>query len=721
MRRVTLRGQHTPAWQRGCALLGGVVVACMGVAMVWSLLWLRQTARELPDVPSLSAWRDEAPLTSYIVAADGTWLHDAPFTDGGAGRRTMVRLSDVPRVVVAAVVAAEDVRFLHHQGVDLRAVARAAWTNYRADRIVEGASTISQQLARGLLPDAIGNERSVRRKIREALLAVRLEQAWSKRELLEAYLNFVYVGNGAYGVAAGAQQYFSKALRDITVPEAALLAGVIASPSRLDPTNNPTAAQQQRDGVLTKMARAGFIDHDVFAAALATPVTIRPPRARYGTLAPWQTEHARQQAATTWPAAWARGGLTVETNVDVALADDVQRVVTAHLGQLAADARLVERGNGVSPEVAAIVWDHRTGYLQTVQGGANWHASQFNRALQSCRQPGSTWKPIVYAAALMTNAITAGTVLRDAPIAEYDDATGEHWKPKHSGDYRGLVLAQQALAASLNGPAIEVYRLAGGQAVLALARRLGITTELVDGGPAALGASCVKPIELAGAFMHVARGGFGAQPLVVTRVVDRGEVLLDSAAPEDPTLDAARRWDRLAALAGASPGARAGAAEEPAIDAANAFVMTDMLRAVVTSGTGAAARAVGRPVAGKTGTTNNNTDAWFVGFSARALGAVWLGYDDPSHQLAADQDGRRAAIPLWVNIMRAAEGSRPAAPLQPYVPADVVRVVIDPTTGLRAPPGSGGVSLSFRRGTEPTDATDAPAANDDFTRAGQAF
>ncbi|HET9626071.1 MAG TPA: transglycosylase domain-containing protein, partial [Kofleriaceae bacterium] len=590
-------------------------------------------------------------------------------------------------------LAAEDVRFFAHRGVDYPAIARAAIINYQAGRVVEGASTITQQVARNLLPQDIGAARNVRRKVREALLARAIERRWSKRDVLETYLDFVFLGEGAYGMAAAARAYFDQEVATLDLPQAALLAGLIQAPGRLDPYHHPERARARRNEVLARMARAHLIDAATQARAAAAPIALKKPRRAYGTRVPWYTEQVRALVAKALPGELARGGLTIETAALPALGTDLQRDVVAH----------GDRWGGA--QAAAVIWDHRTGYVEASVGGRAWGASdRFDRLRQSCRQPGSAWKPLVYGAALETGAITPGTALRDAPIAEYDEATGTHWKPRSGNRFRGVVLVQDAFAASLNAPAIDVFDRVGPGPIITLARRLAITTPLVELRPMALGASCVKPIELARAYAAIARRGWAAAPHFAVRVRRGDRVLFDATVPEDAWLDPARRFDRLAALAGAAPDERIGAAAGGRkLDERVAFQLTDMMAAVVQRGTASAAAALGRPAAGKTGTTNDNTDAWFVGFTGRVLAAVWVGFDNPTHKLGAEGDGAHAALPLWMRAVRAAEGARPAIAVPGAPPPGMEQVVIDRETGLVAAPGAGGLPLWFVAGTAPTE------------------
>jgi penicillin-binding protein 1A len=694
-RRVVVANRRDGGWWWRLPILAvlwlGFVIPIVAAGVV--AVTLRRWARDLPDVPDLDGWRAEAPQTSLILAADGSHLAELPFRDGAViGHRTLLPRADAPARLIAAVLAAEDVRFFAHRGVDYPAIARAAIINYQVGRVVEGASTITQQVARNLLPREIGTERSVRRKVREALLARAIERRWTKRDVLETYLDFVFLGEGAYGMAAAAHAYFDREVASLDLAEAALLAGLIQAPGRLDPFHHPDAARARRNEVLARMARAHLIDADTQARAAAAPITLRRPRRTYGTRVAWYTEQVRGLVAKSLPGELARGGLTIDTAALPALGTELQRAVVAH----------TDRWGGA--EAAAVIWDHRTGYVEASVGGRAWGASdRFDRLRQSCRQPGSAWKPLVYGAALEAGAITPGTALRDAPISEYDEATGTHWKPRSGNRFRGIVLVQDAFAASLNAPAIDVFDRVGPRPIIALARRLAITTPLSELRPMALGASCVKPIELARAYAAIARRGWPVAPHFAIRVRRGDRVLFDATVPEDAWLDPARRFDRLAATVGLDPDARVGASGGQKLGAEVAFQLTDMMSAVVQRGTASAAAALGRPAAGKTGTTNDNTDAWFVGFTGRVLAAVWVGFDDPAHKLGPEGDGAHAALPLWMRAVRAAEGARPAIAVPGAPPPGMERVAIDRETGLVAAPGGDGLPLWFRAGTAPTE------------------
>ncbi len=711
--RVVVANRRDGGWWWRLPLLAVIwlAIAAPIIAALVVATTLRRWARDLPDVPDLAAWRAQAPQTSIMLAADGSHLAELPFRDGDVvGHRTLEPLAALPRPLVQAVLAAEDVRFFQHHGVDYAAIARAAWMNYQAGRVVEGASTITQQVARNLLPAEIGTERSAKRKVREALLARLIEKRWTKREVLEVYLDFVFLGEGAYGMQAAARAYFDRDVASLDLAQSALLAGLIQAPGRLDPYHHPDAAKARRDEVLARMARAKLIDEATRTNAAAQPIALHRPHASYGTRVGWYTEQVRQLVAGALPADFARGGLTVETAALPALGTELQHDVAAHS----------VAWNGA--QTGALIWDYKTGYVEALVGGTTWGADKFDRMILSCRQPGSAFKPIVYGAALEAGAITPGTALRDAPISEYDEVTNTQWKPKSGGHFRGVVLVQDAFAASLNAPAIDVFDRVGAPAVAALARRLGITTPLAEVRPLALGASCVKPIELARVFAIIARRGWAISPRLAVRIRRGDEVLFDASVPEDPTLHAARRYDRFAALAGADPAERVSADGGSLLDERIAFQLQDMMSAVVERGTASAASSLGRPAAGKTGTTNDNTDAWFIGFTGRALAAVWVGFDDPSTKLGAHGEGAHAALPLWMRAIRAAEGDRPKVPVPGSPPPGMERATIDRETGLLAAPGAPGLPLWFESGTAPTEVSGQPGTSPtDFGRTSREF
>ncbi len=669
---------------------------------------VRSNAEGLPLVPNLRAWALAAPRTTVVLAADNTILAELPFLQNGqSGHRMPMKNEDIPAILRKAILAAEDIRFYEHQGVDMRSVLRSAWKNYQAGHVVEGASTITQQLARGLVPD-IGNERSVRRKIREALLARRIEKHFSKDEIFQTYVNYVFLGANAYGFSAAARAYFATPLDELSLAQVALLSGLIQIPGRGNPYNNPEVATQRRNVILHRMRDAemiSLVEHDL---AIETPLVLQRPTEWYGHIAPWATEHARRMAKKRTPDNFARGGLVIRTSIHPQTTISTEKAAAAHL-------KLVQGEREEAPQVAALVFDHHTGYVSVMVGGSDWQKNQFNRTTQGCRQPGSAFKPLVYGAALEAKVITPATPLRDGPISEYDPGLMVFWKPSNSGrEFRGLAIAQDALASSLNTPAVEVFDLVGSKAVVEFSLALGISTPLRENRHLALGASCVIPMELAGAFATIAEGGHAANPIVVTSIRDRGQLLLDRSDFADPQLSASHRLDRIVQ--------QSSARKQRVLDEGTAYQLRSMLRAVVTRGTGRSARDMPMSVAGKTGTTNDNVDAWFVGFSARATAAVWVGHDDPSIKLGRGQDGSHAALPLWKTIMNVSPDA-PGGEIPGNPPVGLQSASIDRNSGLLAAPKSGNaVQLYFQAGTMPTEVFENRAqVHQDFARNTSSF
>jgi penicillin-binding protein 1A len=684
------------------------LIAAPIIAGLFALSVLRHHAEGLPFAPDLDRWLANAPRSNVIVAADQTILAELPFyKEGQSGHRMPVHYDEIPPVMIRAILAAEDLRFFDHKGIDTRAVVRSAWANYRAKRIVQGASTITQQLARNLVDD-IGNDRSLRRKIREALLARRLETNHSKEQIFAAYANYVFLGANAYGVAAAARAYFSKPLSQLTVAEAAMIAGLIQIPGRGNALEHPEVALERRDVILERMHRFALIDDAEYQKALASELGLQQPPQRYGTIAPWATEVARLWAEEQMPGPFQRGGLLIETSILPAL---------AHQAESLASAQAVEMRNEEeeSAQIGILLYDHKSGYVEVMVGGTDWQENKFNRATQSCRQPGSAFKPIVYGAALEAQVITPATALRDGPISEYDPTLQVYWKPTNSGrEFRGIAIAQDAIASSLNTPAVDVYDRVGGPRVVDFAKRMGISTKLRQLRPLALGSSCVLPIELVTYYATIARGGSEVLPRVVTAVTDRGQRSFDESVYFDPAMPSARRLDRIAAAAAAR--------QVTTLDEGVAFQLRSMLRAVVAGGTATAARRMPMHVAGKTGTTNNNTDAWFVGFSTRTAATVWLGHDDPRQALGKGRDGGRAALPIWKEIVALAEDSRTLGELPGAAPDGLRAFRIDRDSGLLAAPKAGGaLELYFRPNTAPTEVAGATSGTRDFARQSGAF
>jgi penicillin-binding protein 1A len=575
-------------------------------AVFVSTAMVRYTIR-FPD-PSALRQREQAPVVR-VLARDGTVLAER-------GRSaSAVSIADLPPHVIHAVLAIEDRRFFDHYGLDPRGLARAMLSNLRAARYAQGGSTLTQQLAKNLF---LSSDRTLERKIEEVVLALWLELRLGKAGILELYLNRVYFGAGVYGIEAAAQRYFAKSARDLTIPESAIIAGLLKAPSRLSPATRPEAAASRAILVLAAMRDAGFLDEAGYTSALQQPVTYAAadtPRAETG------LEYAVDYVLERLPPLAGHGhtGIVVETTIDAPLQQHAQAVVARRLATAA--------GTTDDTQAAVVVLD-RDGGVRALVGGRAWSRSQFNRAVRARRQPGSAFKPVVYLAALEGGAMPDTTV-HDRPI------TIGGWTPRNNRDtYAGAMTLRHALAHSVNTIAVALQQDVGTKRVAAMARRLGIMSTLREDASLALGTSEVTLIELAGAYGVLANGGLSLTPHVIRRVrTDRGLVL--HARPASRVIEV--------------------------VAPAHAARMNDMLRAALVTGSGRRAALPLHPAGGKTGTTQDNRDAWFVGYTAHLAAGVWTGNDDGSPMNGITGSGLPALI--WRDVMRAAHRALPPTPL----------------------------------------------------------
>ena len=720
--------------KRGCLtrlfvlLLVGFVLSASAAAVTW--YWLDAT---LPDVFTFAAYRQIAKESSRVLAASGEVV--AIFGDE---IRTVVPPERIPPTMRGAMVCAEDAAFYSHPGLDLLGVGRAVWTDIVRGRYAQGASTITQQLAKTRFLD---RTKTVTRKLKELVLARKLEQKLSKEEILSLYLNEVYFGHGRYGAEEAARFYFGKSISQVDVAEAALLAGIVNSPARFSPLKHPEAAKERRQYVLGQMRKHGYIDQAAFDRADAAPM----PQIGHDSpldIGPWYAEAVRRFVLTKVDrATLASAGLRIEIAMDVAtqraaelavqnglsridrgykslqptkrydddaaldegrkkltsqqdknvvpgrtllgvvLASDAQaRAYTLALGTregtlpwaaLARYARpaeadkpgavpvaietlgkLFERGDllrvsvlektpdrivlspEMGPQAALVAIEQETRLVRAIVGGDDFALHPFDRATQARRQPGSTFKTFVYGAALEAGIITPETEMTDE--ARSFPAGSRTWTPRNfSGRYDGQNHAMRdALAQSINSIAVAVAQKVGPERVANFAHRAGIQSELDPRLPLALGASSVAPLELANAYATIANGGKVAEPILVTRIVDRTgkDVYLAKREPGRQVLS-----------------------EETTRQ------LTDMLGDVVRRGSGKEAQKAGRPVVGKTGTSNGGRDVWFAGFSADLCAVVWIGYDDRKPMPKAT--GGTLAVPMWTEFMRVALERVPVRPL----------------------------------------------------------
>lgn len=745
----------------------GVLAAAGGAAALLSMY-----GRELPDIENV---RDYQPKqVSRVLAADGSVL--ATLADEDAEYRTVVAFDEIPQVMRDAMVAAEDSDFYNHPGLDYVGLARAVITNLRRGELSQGASTITQQVVKNLV---LSPERTIRRKVQEALLAFRLEDRLTKDEILTIYLNEVFFGSRYYGVEEASRYYFGHGAAELELGEAALLAGLVQSPNRYNPHFHPEEALARRSYVLRQMWEKGYIEEAVYRQADEAPLELDPRqgRATYEGRFGWYVDAVRRALLERFDEALVyTGGLRVETAMDVALQATAEEAVRSglrdfdgrhgfhtpfrtldspeavaawraeHHGDVASlglrpgheyravilaheEARSVV---AIGPYVATLrrspesrlrpderTWDELfppntvftvtpaenwgpeelsetdpdgiivdllpsaqaslvsiepdTRRVVALVGGYDFDISPFNRAVQSQRQVGSAFKPIVYGAALRARVTTPGTIFLDQPVTFPMDG-GRTWQPRnYDGEFRGPMSLRAALAASRNVIAVRVLDLVGLDAAGAFARDLGVSSELTDNLTLALGSAELSNLEATNAIATLAAGGLRGEPVFIERVTNtRGEVLYTADGVLEQTVDPAVAW-----------------------------LTTSLMRSVVEGGTGSRARAVGHPVVGKTGTTNGARDAWFLGFSRHLVTGVWVGRDN-NETLGRGESGGRSALPIWTDFMTTAHEGREVLEFE-RPQTGITSVTIDADTGLLARPGTTGVTEYYLTGTEPTE------------------
>ena len=581
------------------------------------------------------------------------------FSDQERERRSYTPLAAIPRHVALAAVASEDRRFFRHMGLDLLGIGRATARNVIAGSVVEGGSTISQQLAKNIF---LSRQRTFTRKLHEALLALLIELRYSKEQVLEFYLNQIYLGQrgtwSVCGVEEGALFYFNKHASELTLGEGALLAGIIPAPNRLSPYRDADAAIGRRNEVLSDMVASGFISKAEAERARKIPLRFAPNPAPL-TRAPYFVDYVREVLSKDISQGdLSTRGLQVFTTLDPRLEDAAEKAVRD--GTREADLRSPVGGASRDPAQGALLAiEPQNGVIRAMVGGRDYRASPFNRAVDSRRQPGSAFKPFVYIAALDTPfsgrrpPLTAATLLEDSPDS-FQTSFGM-WGPRnYENTYFGRVTAARALARSLNVATVRLEFLVGIPKIIEMARALGIQSRLREVASLALGTSEVTPIELTTAYATVANGGVLVRPIAVRAVLDRGGNLVWTP----------RRESRRV------------------IRPETAYMATTLLEGPVIYGTAASVRSefgFTRPAAGKTGTTDDENDAWFVGYTPDLVAGVWVGCD---RNRRLGLTGTQAAVPIWARFMEAAHRGKPVREFQ--APPGVIDVWIDADTGFRA-------------------------------------
>jgi len=719
-------------------------------------------AAYVQDLPTLDALEQYSPSLVTTLYSD----EDEPFAAFFEQRRILVSLNKIPPYLIEALLATEDTRFYSHRGIDPRGIARALLTNLRTLRRAEGGSTITQQLAKVLF---LTPEKSLARKMKEILLAFQIEREYPKDKILEMYFNQIYFGHGAYGVEAAAQTYFGKSVDELNLAEAAMLAGLPRAPNTYSPIVDKERARRRRGVVLQRMVEEGFITTEQAEAAAAIPFDERAFAAvrsqapyfveyvrqyleeRYGSYALYhgglkvyttlnvRLQQAAEQSLTQGlreidqqkglrlvgagptarvtprrPGAPLRPGLVVEGVIQRVTARGIHVTVDGYSGEIPFKAMRVAEGPKLAdafhpddrvlvrleavdhnrktltlvlaqePEMegALLALDPRTGQIKAMVGGYDFQRSKFNRAIQARRQPGSAFKPFVYAAAFDLG-LTPSTIFEDSPISFPATIDGEQkeWSPEnYDQTFRGPVTLRQGLEHSINVVAVKLLETIGVGAATQMAHRLGIRSPIRAELGLALGTSEVTLLEMVSAYGTLAAGGVRAPPYTIRRILDSRGRVLEERFPEG----------------------------QQVLRPATAATLTHVLEGVVQRGTGRSARALERPLAAKTGTTQDAADAWFLGYSPSLVAGVWIGYDTV-RSLGPHETSATLAAPIWIQFMRAAlEGSPPEAfP----VPDPLVPVTVNYYTGLPTyPQDPDAVTEYFLRGTEPRRATMGGAA-----------
>ena len=654
------------------ATLAGLITLCL-VAWLAIGASIGYVYAAIHDLPDRDAVRSAGSMARATTIADAKGRHAFTIFEE---RRLQVPLSRISPNLRRAIVAIEDQRFYAHGGVDPVRVAAALVHDVVNGSAEQGASTITQQLARlsFLTPD-----KTVRRKVQELVLAMRLERTFTKDQILELYLNKAYFGDGLYGVEAASLGYFGKHAADLDVAEAALIAGLVKSPSTYAPTVNPKRALARRNVVLEAMRESQAIDQAAYRGARAEPLRLNDALRGEEAYGQYFKEEVRKQLVDRfgWEEVY-RSGLRVETTIDLDMQRAAEAEVARTLASIEQQKRRSTRADGDDPLQAALVAiDPRTGEVRAMVGGRSFEQSRFNRATQSRRQPGSAFKPFVYAAAL-EQGYTPATVISglNEPVAAYRSV----WLPDDEHNEGDAISMRGALRLSSNRAAVRMLQTIGVDAAVGVAAHAGLTG-LPRVPSLALGSGEVTLLSLTSAYGAFANNGMLSAPSLIKRVTTNDGRVVYEAKPESAE----------------------------AVSPTTAFLMTSMLQDVVNAGTAAQARQVGfkRPAAGKTGTTNDYHDAWFVGYTPRLVTGVWVGYDQPRTIIRGGY-AAELAVPLWARFMTTATHDDPVESFR--VPPGIVAVDIDGESGRRATddcrraPDARVYTEYFARGTEPIDA-----------------
>lgn len=660
-----------------------VLLVILGSLFLLVFLIIALFSINLPAVETLKTW--SPPVATIVYDAK-----DRPFGDVAIQRRYYVPLNEIPVHVRQAFISAEDKNFYKHIGVDFVAIGRAIFANIRYGGIKQGASTITQQLARNIF---LTPDKSIKRKIREALLAIKIERQFTKDQILEMYLNYIYLGQGAYGVEAASRIYFGKSVKDLTIDEAAILAGLPKAPTKYNPFRNPNRVKERRDYVLTRMYEDGYIKEEEYKRLIEKPIAVKMENRDYGM--DYFLDYVRDYLMDKYGEVILAGGYKVYTTVDKDLQEHAKKVLKRGIERVAKANGIpflpqdpyelerryqeqkveekagkvyigkvlrvdnktllielkdkqyevnniglpIEKGDYILvrfyqerkgkdlklealPDLngALVSLDAKTGAIRAMVGGYSYMRSPYNRAVYAKRQPGSAIKPIIYLAALMKG-YTQASIIDASPRSFYDPSTGKNWTPRnYEGEKYGPITLRTALAKSVNTATVNLLADIGFDTPIEIGRLLGI--ELKPYYSMALGSIEVTPLELTSAFQAFANLGIKCEPYFIRKILAPDGSILEENSPRCKQV----------------------------LPPQETRVLVDMLRAVVLEGTGAAASSLQRITAGKTGTTNNFMDAWFVGFSPDVVAGVWVGFDI-KRTMGKGMSGARVALPIWIDYM----------------------------------------------------------------------
>ena len=680
----------------------GVVSAVLILA---ASVMMRKVLSDIPSVDKLDEYTPS--LTTYVYD-----INNQVIAEFSVEKRAILPLSKIPVDMQNAVIAMEDQNFFRHWGISPRGIARALMRDILHRRSAQGGSTLTQQLSKLIF---LKPEKTISRKLKEMILALQIERNFSKQEILALYLNQIYLGNGVYGVQSASKLYFGKDVSEMTLGECALLTGLIPSPERFSPFNNPEKAKQRRRLVLQRMKAEHFIGEKEAEAAAAEPIPTEKSTL-FASHAAYFVEYVRQQLEPRYGVdqLW-KGGMKIYTTLDLAMQVPAEDIMEKYLAKYDADAAKSRPAPeeakdsevakaSVTLQGAFVILDNRTGAIKAMIGGRNYRDSKFNRSTQAARQAGSTFKPMVWMSALM-NGYTPATIIEDSPMAYYYDgkdwrllegATDQYaidlaiqpfignkdfkiWVPNnYDGKTQGRITLRRGLEQSRNLSSIYLVTRVGPTLVADVAHRAGIKRNLEAVPSIGLGTSLVTPLEMASSFSTFANGGIHVAPFGVLRVTDNQGRVLEESVPE----------------------------ETESFSPQLSYVLVNMMKGVVQRGTGSYASKLKRPIAGKTGTSQDSKDMWFIGMTPDLTAAAWMGYDEMGLSIPIkDWTGGGTVVPWWAEIMETVLKDQPVRDFP--VPDGIVFVTVDQDTGkLALPTCKKKILEAFIKGTEPKEFCD---------------